>query len=86
MSETATGWQPIETAPRDGTKVMIWLVRQETIAWARWKDANDCYGIPTNPVRWEWQEGSVVSSVPDRPGAVSHWAPLEPPPPTGGTR
>jgi hypothetical protein len=83
MSETPNGWQPIKTAPRDGTKVMIWLVRQETIAWAQWKDADEYYGIPTNPARWEWQDGGIVSWVPDRPGAVSHWATLEPPP-TGG--
>ena len=34
MSEKLTGWQPIETAPKDGTDIL--LVYGEEITVARW--------------------------------------------------
>jgi hypothetical protein len=72
-----TGWRPIETAPKDGTAVLLfrqvgpWSVR----GWGRW-------------VRLAGVEGWLSYGFYDPPGNLglagpSHWAPIinAPPPP-----
>jgi hypothetical protein len=80
-----TGWQPIETAPRDGAKVLLWTDTRlcknaDTFAlWGcehfqcvqigYWEDDVDA------PMRKEmagWRTEFV--------GEASHWMPLPPPP------
>ena len=66
-------WQPIETATKDGTKVLAFFQRSKSIrvAWYReflldgWLWA---YEADRNPDRWS-----------DQP---THWMPLPPPPET----
>ena len=83
-----TDWQPIETAPRDGTPILV---------WARWDWA--AMGDPSDEPAWRvavwggasWHECEAFCSVTDNPYwdlAVepTHWAPLPavPTEPKGG--
>lgn len=58
-------WQPIETAPRDGTRVLIY--NGEDVLEARY-----CFGCWQDPVYSEWM-GDVA-------GKPTHWMPLPEPP------
>ncbi len=40
-----TNWQPIETAPKDGTWIAIWNPKYEFIPIARWVDEQSDEGI-----------------------------------------
>lgn len=64
------GWQPIETAPRDGTVVTLWRGERgwgapHAMDGARWKDDH-----------WWWRGGKYTQSA-DR---ITHWMPLVAPP------
>lgn len=64
-------WQPIETAPKDGT---------EFLAWRRGMFAN-CYRVPRDDCEM-WCFGGQSAAVEYRPSIKpSHWMPLPPPPP-----
>ncbi len=58
MSETATGWQPIETAPRDGRTLLLWVPRLEMVIFGRWSVELDgwkqwlSYFEITEPTHW----------------------------------
>jgi hypothetical protein len=63
------GWQSIETAPRDGTQILIWIVGIEPrprIAY--WADRGMEYG-------WFGLQSQHLLGVP-----VTHWMPLPVPP------
>ena len=62
-------WQPIETAPKDGTKVLIF--DGEEIFLASYK--NYCGTMPT----WQPEYAEVPMFEDDMP---SHWMPLPAPP------
>jgi hypothetical protein len=80
-------WQPIETAPRDGTNILVWVRGECAVAY--WvKDAfGKCWGLSTprhkddpskmrtystlGPRLWE---GMVIDEGP------THWRPLPTPP------
>jgi hypothetical protein len=54
MTDT-TGWQPIETAPRDGTKFLCWVPRgpYEGISINRWKEGYWwCTSRANPPTHW----------------------------------
>ncbi len=76
MTETReAGWRPIETAPKDGTRVLVWRPREsgDHIAHAgvdHWRDDNAGGG-----------SGSWYRSR--RYQQPTHWMPL-PTPPQGG--
>lgn len=67
-----TGWQPIDTAPKDGTRVLLWCVH-----------AHAAYA--TDPVAEGW-EAAVVGEWIDHNGGgwtwhgvcgrMTHWQPL----------
>jgi len=64
------GWQPIETAPRDGTPILGWFPKTEHVTWDRvvithWRVDYGGYGL--NPPHWS--DGSVS-------GSPLHWMPL----------
>lgn len=70
-------WQPIETAPRDGTVVFVWHV----------KSLNKYAAFDTNvrqarylAEREEWQVESVGGNVAP---VVTHWMPIPPAPKEG---
>jgi hypothetical protein len=69
-SRLPNGWQPVSTAPRDGTAVLV---------WAEWKNA------PAGPaiVEWvqrrkEWKRLGETRSIAS--GIVTYWMPLPPGP------
>lgn len=50
------GWQPIETAPKDGTKVLVYTEYGRTFVAAWWEDYDDWRyhyeGYVTKPTHW----------------------------------
>ena len=65
-------WQPIETAPMDGTDILVCVTRNlpddgwETIQWVDWQ---------TKRVRWP-----TYRDRDDIPFPPTHWMPLPEPP------
>jgi len=63
------GWQPIETAPKDGTRILAWPVYSDDLpAEARWRY------MRRTPGRWETGSGPIYGNGP------THWMPLPPSP------
>ena len=56
---TTNNWQPIETAPRDGTEILVWRTRLQRacVAWwfGRWWDISgrDMWGDENQPTHWQ---------------------------------
>ena len=73
-------WQPIETAPKDGTDIIV-LTKWKGSLVARW-DENACFGR-LEAVRPGWQvfdcEDFFYSVALDEEDVVA-WMPLPPPP------
>ena len=68
-------WQPIETAPRDGTAILVWpgvLFTEMTY-------------FHTSVVRWhDWKEAWIEASGEEyNTFYPTHWMPLPPPPKKG---
>lgn len=75
MLREATGWQPIETAPRDGTMVLIYTTRRvgvkaQRIVGPHVRQAYFAYGL--------WQMGDFSTCE-----LPTHWMPLPPAPKEG---
>lgn len=70
------GWQPIETAPKDGSDVLI-RCPGDSVHEARWIDwSNSRYDLRHRLTGWYWAgyDGAVGPVFP------THWRPLPPPP------
>lgn len=71
------GWQPIETAPKDGTKVL--LTNGSWVETARWANCDERF----EGENWQWllvdcEDGYYnVTAEPNEP---THWMPLPEPP------
>jgi hypothetical protein len=63
------GWQPIETAPNDGIRVLLWHSTWQAPSSGQW------YGD-------KWSVGYDLSPFAMQP---THWRPLPPPPKGDGT-
>lgn len=66
-----TEWQPIETAPKDGTKILVCITYGldggwETIQWVDWQKG---------PFVWPIYQDRI-----DIPFPPTHWQPLPEPP------
>lgn len=61
-------WQPIETAPKDGSYVLVWA--ESGHEFARWFRAGECW-IRAEDMQNLWGED-----------APTHWMPLPAPPST----
>jgi hypothetical protein len=72
-------WQSIETAPKDGTKIDLWVVfPTEQPEGKRWADASwrepgqhNCKG----PANWTSSSGWPLHGLTDKPVAT-HWMPI----------
>lgn len=66
-----TEWQPIETAPKDGTRVLLWNGQEMFVAhW--WNPSRSCPA-------WFFFFGSTSENDGTVPNAT-HWMPLPEPP------
>ena len=66
-------WQPIETAPRDGTSIIVYT--GSTVGQARWwRETRYCEGSvrPTEPAGFYWAEDGHKSGL----CRATHWRPI----------
>jgi hypothetical protein len=68
-------WQPIESAPKDGTRLIVY-----SQLWGRVLAYNDG-GYDDDP--GDWRLSQTLISI---PGEITHWMPLPNPPNTNGER
>ena len=73
------GWQPIETAPKDGTRVLLWIEWSDVpvvgeFSHGRWQADTEHYSVSCGAGCY----GGSVSS--DRYMKPTHWRPLPAPP------
>lgn len=72
----AMGWQPIETAPKDGTAVLVankngaWIAKYEPVYQSGYRPENPWFSLMLN-------HDHVRKG---KPYAPTHWMPLPPPP------
>lgn len=82
VSPPSSGWEPIETAPRDGTVIDLWMVlsdgrgtRGHREADCRWDQAEDA---PFGWMQTDWEgDSAYVEGIAVK---ATHWRPLPPPP------
>jgi hypothetical protein len=67
-------WQPIESAPKDSTWVLLWQAGWQAPLTGFW--CEDYYGVPKAP-HWVFCNPWAFSR-----GQPTHWMPLPPPPTT----
>ena len=78
MSETPTGWQPIETAPQDGTQVLLWDDHRKVAISGRWERYGGSHDVDGYECSWEGWNSDV--GIPWGDGEEPlHWMPLHPP-------
>lgn len=83
----ASPWQPIDTAPKDGTKILIWDGKGQFAAW--WDPTFEDDAAKNEACDWEkshyigaWTDGCVLSFGYEETYSYepTHWMPLPPPP------
>ena len=68
------GWQPIETAPKDGTQILAYIhIDDGDIGVMKWMDFGQGLAL------WVWSDELMGEVDPD-PYQPTHWMPLPPPP------
>lgn len=73
-------WQPIESAPKDGTPVLICRpnASRKKVCEAVWATPWD--GAPDDQCYWMTPHGVAGRGYTILPTSVTHWMPLPPPP------
>lgn len=66
-------WQPIETAPKDGTRIDLW------IKWWRY-DTDTFVGRRHTDCLWSISDKKWCSAHPLTAGKVTHWIAIPAPP------
>lgn len=78
----ADAWRPIATAPRDGTKILVFdsrkCMKDDPYATAEWVVDNGFFAERKRR-RGRWSDGSVYWGF-----KPSHWRPIAPPSDAGG--
>ncbi len=74
MSTQSNGWQPIETAPKDGTTILLNYSGMKAIRLGWWDD--DRFAKKPHPF-FAWPNCSKASA---RGNPPTHWMPLPEPP------
>jgi hypothetical protein len=67
LDKAEAGWQPISTAPKDGTYVMLGIAGQDGPCMGFWSERTNA-----------WDDGDYRSYM----TGFTHWRPLLPPPPS----
>jgi hypothetical protein len=67
--ESVTGWQPIETAPKDGTEIWAFNGEQARMKWFDADDQDEGYSL------WIWAD-ELSCDVDPSPEQPTHWQPL----------
>ena len=75
MTDDVNGWQPIETAPKDGTRLLLAGGGSVEIGW--WKP-RDPKRNPDPAVSGDWHWADSYESGPLT--SLTHWQHLPPPP------
>jgi hypothetical protein len=71
-----SGWRPIETAPKDGTEVLLYCPEQG-VARGRW---NDCRYASNPRPYWTNDAERLFGVSRTRSDQPTHWMPLPAPP------
>ena len=75
-----TGWQPISTAPKDGTLIDLWVINDmgkgHRVPRCDWDSWNDCWR------QWPDTDSSYNDAMYDDEHPT-HWMPLPSPPEAG---
>lgn len=79
-AEQAQVWRPIETAPMDGTRVMLWRGSPHIGTWAEmviaeWYDGAWSWPTDNPSTHGEWSPDDLVNGYYSREG-FTHWMPL----------
>lgn len=73
------GWRAIETAPRDGTRILVWTETDPDDWYVR--EILDGEGVFLAQIAvWGQVYGGSENWIVDRIGAPKFWMPLPPPP------
>jgi hypothetical protein len=80
LSDQLGAWQPIATAPRDGTRVLIYMpeASRQKVMEAYW--AKPWEGAPEEQCWWSTPHGPAGRGYTILPKAVTHWQPMPAPP------
>lgn len=70
--QQAQGWRPIESAPKDGTRILLWVENWIVASWG--------WPVPGPADAGEWQIANGATWPHEGPYAPTHWMPLPPPP------
>ena len=76
-------WQPIATAPKDGTVILLWDPAEVYVCCGAWMTPWTRAGVPTGEPSWHrvfWRDEWVDSESRDYPVEPTHWQPLPEPP------
>jgi hypothetical protein len=77
LSDGEDGWRPIETAPKDGSEVLI-LDSEEVVHHASYDGPSDGAIYGRTPSTYNWFSRSCGQTISDH--YVTHWRPLPAPP------
>jgi len=72
------GWQPIETAPRDGTVILVYANQGST--WNGIHAARPHYSGQTSGWGHDWAHANYQNLGGHISGRVTHWMPMPAPP------
>lgn len=73
-----TNWQPIETAPRDGTRVLLFRHGPNNQIVCGWWNT-DCYAKRPRSY-WSHDFERICGTIDARQNPPTHWMPLPEPP------
>lgn len=76
------GWRPIESAPKDGTLLLLWESYEDEPFIGRWHDFRSRWIASTAHYNTDG-DACVIDTVCSE--GVTHWMPLPPPPAIGET-